>query len=355
MGNHRSFFDQLKADKVKLYLSMRDICWGCQWLTKPPQSDADWNEWWEHVFAEIYWLNVRNDYQFDFFEIFNEPDNSGQGWGGTEAEYLKFAAVTADAINFLYKKYIPSRKPWILGPAVDYPQVASDSSVPGGKGWINDLLGLKPAAINAISFHSYLTLSELTWGVTYAHGLAANHGNPNMPVWISELGTYDQLGNGAQNGNVPFVIRFITSMIQMSQPGALLTGMNYFIWQDSGDGSGLIDKNGTPRTSYYGLRFANRALNHGKSTFAASTSKTSLTALATRDTKEVYFIITNMDPSQTFKVEASFSALVKFTGNGTLYRYDAKNNDIRSRIAVKGGVVTFTIPPNGAVQVVVPF
>ncbi|RUS15937.1 glycoside hydrolase superfamily [Endogone sp. FLAS-F59071] len=220
MGNHRSFFDQLKADNVELYLSMRNTCWGCQWLTKPPQSDADWNEWWEHVFAEIYWLNVRNDYQFDFFEvgirssiihawvkvlthicancqIFNEPDNSGQGWGGTEAQYLQFAAVTADAINFLYEKYIPDRKPRILGPAVDYPQVPSDSSVPGGKGWIDDLLGLEPAAINAISFHSYLTLSELTWGVNYAHGLAANHGNSDMPVWISELGTYDQLGNGA--------------------------------------------------------------------------------------------------------------------------------------------------------------
>lgn len=113
------------------------------------------------------------------------------------------------------------------------------------------------------------------------------------------------------------------------------------------------DSNGNPRTSYYGLRFANRALNQGKSTFVAPSSQTSLTALATRDTKGVYFIITNMDQSQTFNVEADLSALVKFTGTGTLYRYDANNNDVGSNIAITGGVVTFTIPPNGAVQVVV--
>ncbi|NJM63444.1 MAG: hypothetical protein HC849_30005, partial [Oscillatoriales cyanobacterium RU_3_3] len=34
--------------------------WALQ--TESPRTEADWNEWWEHVFATVYWLNVRNDY-----------------------------------------------------------------------------------------------------------------------------------------------------------------------------------------------------------------------------------------------------------------------------------------------------
>ena len=90
MGPRRSFFGQTKADGVKLMLALRNtgVNHSASWMANPLRTTADNNEWWEHVFATIYWLNVRNDYQVDDFEVFNEPDNNGQGWGGTEADYL---------------------------------------------------------------------------------------------------------------------------------------------------------------------------------------------------------------------------------------------------------------------------
>ncbi|MEG4108511.1 hypothetical protein [Microcoleus sp. S13_C5] len=67
-------------------MSIRNVDngWNQSWALQlnPPRAKEDWNEWWEQVFATVYWLNVRNDYPVDDWEIHNEPDNRDQGWGG---------------------------------------------------------------------------------------------------------------------------------------------------------------------------------------------------------------------------------------------------------------------------------
>jgi len=77
------------------------------WSPNPPVTTNDWNEWWEHVFATVYWFNVRNNFVVDNWEVHNEPNNSGQGWAGTESQYMTFIQYTADAIHWVYSHYLP--------------------------------------------------------------------------------------------------------------------------------------------------------------------------------------------------------------------------------------------------------
>jgi hypothetical protein len=41
----------------------------------------------------VYWLNVRNDYPVNDFEVHNEPNNATEGWGGTINDYAATATL----------------------------------------------------------------------------------------------------------------------------------------------------------------------------------------------------------------------------------------------------------------------
>src|SRR6266852_8019425 len=110
-GNARTLFSTLKAAHIRVIISLRnqDDQGEPKWVHNPPTTAADWNEWWEHVFATVYWLNVRNNYAVNDFEIHNEPNAKGQGWTptATEAQYFTFAQYTYDAIASVYRTYLP--------------------------------------------------------------------------------------------------------------------------------------------------------------------------------------------------------------------------------------------------------
>src|SRR5258705_7938812 len=63
-GNARTIFQSLKDAGIRPVLTIRNVdnndkpVWAAQ--LNPPNTTAGWNEWWEHVFATFYWLNVRN-------------------------------------------------------------------------------------------------------------------------------------------------------------------------------------------------------------------------------------------------------------------------------------------------------
>jgi len=69
------------------------------WIANPPTTADDLNEWWQYSFAVAYWFNVVNSYGVTRFEIHNEPDLPGQGWGGTQAEYVQLVETAHDAIK----------------------------------------------------------------------------------------------------------------------------------------------------------------------------------------------------------------------------------------------------------------
>ena len=91
-GNARSLFSSLKAANIRPIVTLRnrDNQQNPSWAPNPPKTQADWNEWWEHVFATVYWLNVRNNYDVNDFEIANEPNLPSQGWTGTQSQYVSF-------------------------------------------------------------------------------------------------------------------------------------------------------------------------------------------------------------------------------------------------------------------------
>src|SRR5579859_4061111 len=108
-GNARTLFSTLNAAHIRIMIALRnqDDQHNPQWMANPPTTTADWNEWWEHVFATVYWLNVRNHYHVYDFEIGNEPNIPAQGWRGTQAQYFTFARYTSDAIAYVFKTYLP--------------------------------------------------------------------------------------------------------------------------------------------------------------------------------------------------------------------------------------------------------
>src|SRR5688572_30661766 len=133
-GNARTIFADLKAAGIRPVLTVRNVdnniepAWA-ETNLNPPNTPEDWNEWWEHVFATAYWLNVRNDYRVDDYEIHNEPNNQGQGFAGTQADYFELVRVTKDAIDFVYSTYLPGRSYHVLAPVTT-----------GGSDWPLDAL-----------------------------------------------------------------------------------------------------------------------------------------------------------------------------------------------------------------------
>ena len=349
-------YDQTKKDGVKLVISLRNtgIDHSASWMANPLRTTADNNEWWEHVFATVYWLNVRNDYHVDDFEVFNEPDNNGQGWKGTEADYLNFAQLTHDAIDYVYKTYLPNRSYHLMGPSVDYPNVGSDSSVPNGKGWLYDLLHISPTPINAVSYHHYATGGPMQDGIRYVHDLMQQTGHGDLPVWITEWGSYDQQNQSNNDDSQQFAVRTINNLIEFSQPGSdHIDGSHYYIWQDGGDKDGILDKQGNKRTVYSALKLAVRALQGGKPTYQSTTSNSDLTAITTKDsTGTINLLVTNINANTSYAVNTDISALFSGSTSSTIERYDSDNKDTQaSGPAVNNGKMQFSIPASAAVLI----
>ncbi|MEG4853513.1 hypothetical protein QUB10_21835 [Microcoleus sp. B5-D4] len=147
-GNARTIFNTLKETNIRPVVSIRNVDnnWRPSWALQlnPPRTGEDWNEWWEQVFATVYWLNVRNDYRVDDWEIHNEPDNRDQGWGGTRADYFELVKVAKDALDFVYKTYLPSRTYRIHGP-----------KTVGGRNWPASALQEIPNYFDTVNVHNY--------------------------------------------------------------------------------------------------------------------------------------------------------------------------------------------------------
>ncbi|MBV9385189.1 MAG: hypothetical protein JOZ78_02050 [Chroococcidiopsidaceae cyanobacterium CP_BM_ER_R8_30] len=242
-GNARTIFSKLKQANIRPVLTIRNVdnfshpTWALK--LNPPRTEADWNEWWEHVFATVYWLNVRNDYRVDDFEIHNEPDNREQGWGGTQAEYFELVKVAKDAVDYVYRKYLPGRAYHVHAPVTT-----------SGSLWPLDALQQIPVYFNFINIHDYA--SDISVYTQQIHSWMNLTGHANFPLWLGEWGTY-------QNGydDLPFAINLIKNLIRGSQPGNnYIYGSHIFSLYDWGNQEqyrGLIGAKGKRRISYYAL------------------------------------------------------------------------------------------------------
>lgn len=347
LGNDRTIFQGLKDANIRTVLTLRNVdnndnpVWAHQ--LNPPDSPEDWNEWWEHVYATVYWLNVRNDYRVDDYEIHNEPNNAGQGYAGTITDYYLFAQYTHDAIKYVYDTYLPGRTFHVYAPVTT-----------GGSSWPNDVMQNAGDYFDVVDIHNYN--SDITGYTQQVHGWMNANGKGSAELWLSEWATY----RGGYDGESLAIKTVVNNMIRGSRPGNdHIDGSHLFTFYDW-DGfsggfqnfEGLVDKDGNRLATYYAVRLANRALVGCRPTFQSTTSNSNLMAITTRDTSgNYYLLVTNASASAVYTVDANLSALAT-SGTGTRWEFSVANRDVVvGTPSLSGGHVTFDIPGSAAVLV----
>ncbi|MBE9111790.1 hypothetical protein IQ273_20495 [Nodosilinea sp. LEGE 07298] len=296
-GNARSIFETLKQSHIRPVITIRntDPGWSPDWALQlnPPRTEADWNEWWEHVFATVYWLNVRNDYRVDDFEIHNEPDNRQQGWGGNQQDYFELVRTGVDAIAYIYRTYLPDRQFHIHAP-----------KTVGGSHWPADTLEAVPDYFDSVNVHNYdIDISNY---IRQVRGWMRNTVHAQSPLWLGEWGTYTE---GYSDLN--FSLNLIQNMMRMSQPGDTYVYGNHLFslydWGYNNGFEGLIGKNGDRRLSYYAFRMGIRALQGGRSVLQITNNNSDLMAISTQDDdrKKINLLVLNSSSTDHI-VNASF-------------------------------------------------
>ena len=342
----KDYLDAMKSINVKVIINLRTNSTG--WMANIPKTPEDENEWWEHCAALAYWLNVRNDYQMDDYQLFNEPDHGyGQEFGGASVEdYVRLARLANDALGFVYTHYLPGRKFETYGPVTSW-----------ANSWITDMLTKGGDVFSNVDFHQYSSKTQFTDAIGAAHGMMNTTGYAGLPVWMSEWGSYDfDLPNVRQNNSVPFAIKMINNVINMCAPGdGHITGWDYYNYASGSYGDEILDENNEPRTVYYALRLAIRGLKGGKPIYSCNVSNNKLKAIASKDEDgTINLLVTDTSSIQSHTVNINLSALSVVTGSATtISRYDASNEDVSSVGPTVGsnGVVQITIPPSGAVLI----
>ncbi len=343
-GNARTIFQDLKDANIRPVLTLRNVdnndnpAWAQQ--LNPPDTPEDWNEWWEHVFATVYWLNVRNDYRVDDFEVHNEPNNSGQGWAGTIEDYYLFTQYTYDAIAYVYATYLPGRTFRVYSPATT-----------GGSSWPRDVMINAGQYFNVVDIHNYS--GDITGYTQEVHGWMNQYGKANAELWLSEWATY----RGGYDGTSLAVKTVVNNMIRGSRPGNdHIDGSHLFTFYDW-DGftggfqnfEGLVDINGNRLATFYAVRLANRALVGCRPTYQSTANNTNLLAITTRDTSgNIYLLVTNGSRT-SYTIDANLSALAT-SGSGTLWEFSAANRDVVvGNPALTNGHATINVPGTSVV------
>jgi len=339
-GSAKAMFQTLQQNGIRPVVVLRPVSpggapsWADQAMN-PPNSAVGQNAWWEHVFALVYWLNVRNNYMVDDWEIENEPDNPPQGWNGTLSDYEAFASLTSDAVRYVYTTYLPGRTPHIYGPVTT-----------GGSTWPLSLMQQNPGSFDSVDIHNYD--ANIGSYVSTVHGWMNANGFSNAPLWVSEWSTY----TAGQYADANFgVSNIIANLIIGSQPGSTYVyGSHIFSLYDWGSGAyGLIGPGDTPRSDYYALRMAIRGLQGGRTTYQTTCSNSSLLAITTKDSSGHYWVMIANTSTASISASLNLSAPIA-SGVGTMWQFDANHNDIVvGHPVLAAGSVNLTIGGNSAV------
>lgn len=333
-GSAYTLFSQLKEAGIRPVVSIRNTDPAAQpdWALQlnPPRTEEDWNEWWEHVFATVYWLNVRNDLHVDEFEIHNEPDYRRQGWGGNQADYFNLVTVAADAIRYVYDTYLPERTYHIHAPVA----VA-------GSHWIPDALAEIPTDFDSVNYHDYA--EDLSVQAQQVHQWMKESSHSQSPLWLGEWGTYN---TGYEDFR--FSLNLIRNMLRTSQPGdGYIYGSHIFSLYDWGrkDGFvGLVSAEGDRRPSYYAFRMGIRALQGGRPVFLTTTSSTEVMAMTTQDEQQHVYVLLVNNSAEPQVVQAHVSSLVR-QGTAMLWEFSEQVQDeVIDEKTVTDGTVTMEMP-----------
>ncbi|MHC4592637.1 MAG: hypothetical protein ACYS8L_08090, partial [Planctomycetota bacterium] len=333
----RQMFQDLKDAGIKAVVALRnrDTELRPVWSPAVPTSQTDWNEWWEYVFAMVYWLNVRNDFRVDDFEVLNEPDiPRGQGWTGTQRQYFEMIKATKNAVGHVYRKYLPGRRYYVCAP------VSAEGN------WVRPTLTVAGPYFNGLSVHSYE--KNLQGFIRAMHSELKRSGRPRYPLWITEWGTYTTGYEGME-----LSLSVVSNLIRGSRPGDdYVYGSHIFSFYDWGPHfDGLVDGKGSRAKAYYAMRLANRALQGGRPTFKTSCSLSRLLAITTKDPDGKVNLLVVNEGNTRYRAKADLSGLLT-SGTGTLWQFSADVPDERvGEVALTEGVSEFDIPRRAAILV----
>jgi len=337
----RRMFAQLRRAGVCTVISLRNRDAPTlypTWIAAVPTTEADWNEWWEYVFAMAYWLNVRNDFRVDEYEVLNEPDNTPQqGWLGTREQYCEMVKRTKDALDYVYRTYLPGRAYHVHAP------------VTSGPAWVPGVLKEAGDHFDSLNLHNYAWWDKGEC-VRQVHRWLAESGHPDYPVWISEWGTLDVSYDETYMG-----LAVVENLIRFSQPGDdHVYGshiFSFYDWAYDGKGAwGVVTGEGKRRATYYALRLAIRALAGAKPTFKATANAPDLMAIATKERDgRINLLVLNWSDKVSYQITADLSGLLT-NGAATLRQFSAGVHDeMVGKPAITKGILTLTAPPWSAV------
>jgi hypothetical protein len=339
----RRVFEDLKRGGVRPVISLRnrDTNLEPKWISAVPETEADWNEWWEYVYAIAYWLNVRNDYRVDEFEVLNEPDNTPQqGWLGTREQYCEMVERAEDALDYVYSTYLPGRTYHLHAP------------VTSGPAWVPGVLAQAGDHFDSLNLHNYAWWDKGKC-VQDMHAELNKSGHPDYPIWLSEWGTYDVSYDVIYMG-----LAVVENLIRFSQPGDdYVCGSHLFSFYDwvydGKPGWGIITGDGTRHATYYALRLANRALKDAKPTFQATTDAPDLMAIATKEPDgKINLLVLNWSKTVSYNIRADLSGLLT-EGTGEIRQFSAEVRDEPvGCTAVAQGISEFTAPAWSATLII---
>lgn len=344
-----SMFAQLNTANIDVVFAIRprDNSNTPTWMPAVPVvTPEERAEWWEHVFATVYYVNVRNNWNIDRWEIHNEPNQTGQGWannGGDSTEYVEFVKLTTDAINYVYTTFLANRSHNIHAPVL--------SGNPNRTKWAPEVLNGSDTYFDVFDYHWYGN-NQTSTAHAYIDTLVAN--NPDgvlEPMWNSEWGTYNSSYN-----TVSDALNYGDQLMQMSDPTSWVMGSDIFSMYYWGTAEGMVRDDGTRQETFYSMKTLLAALNGGKQIFTITgTLPGGVKMMATKDATGFYLAVINRGTgSATQSLTVNVSAH-RTTGTGTLTEYSAtRKATVAANPVVSGGNVTFTSPANSIVVLRIP-
>jgi len=335
----------LKANGVAPVITVRNVdnhdnpAWAQ--AMNPPDSPEDWNEWWEHVFATVYWVNVLNNLEVHDWQVHNEPDNSSQGWGGTLADYITFTQYTADAIQYVYDTYLPGKSFRLYAPVSTH-----------ANEWITESLIQNDDIIDVIDWHRY--------GPPYDEAVTINDwidqydsDGVHEDLYCSEWGSYR--GGYESHGNAMNYAMYLADHSK-DTAGYVARSAIFPMYDWSSSMTGLVFADGSKTATYWAFRLMARGLDGGKTRYVITEAPPKFhnwVAAVDESTNTMYVEVlnkANRGDTVTLDVSAHVSS-----GTVTFRQYADGVNDVEIGTgSLNDGVITFSVPKSSIIQVIIP-
>jgi hypothetical protein len=198
------------------------------------------------VFATAYWANVLHDLDVHDWQVHNEPDNSGQGWNGTLADYLVFTQYTADALEYVYDTYLPGESFRLYAPVSTH-----------ANEWITESLIANDGIIDVVDWHRY--------GPPYSEAATINgwidqydSDGVHEDLYLSEWGTYR--GGYESHGSAMNYAGYLIDH-SVDVPGHVASSAIFPLYDWSTQMTGLVFADGTKTATYWAFRLVARGLD----------------------------------------------------------------------------------------------